>query len=198
MVLFERKLREGIHTGLIVVAFRRWRRCQVVSGHRYRTGLDLIEVESVDIVRPADIDSRQATEAGYATVEDLLNDLRGDANLPLYRIRLRRIDEPDPREQLAAAADMTTDELASLSVRLARLDRSGRNGPWTTAVLTLIAQRPATVSTVLADSMGWERQDFKQHVRRLKGLGLTISLDIGYRLSPRGEAYLQRMNVSLS
>jgi hypothetical protein len=192
-MLFERRLREGIHAGLIVVAFRRWRRCQVVSGHRYRTGLDLIEVESVDVIRPADIDLRQATEAGYVTVKDLLNDLRGDESLPLYRIRLRRVDESDPRQQLAAAADMTADELASLSARLARLDRSGRHGPWTMAVLTLIAERPATVSTVLADAMGWERQDFKLHVRKLKELGLTISLDIGYRLSPRGEAYLQRI-----
>jgi len=197
-VLFERKLREGIHTGLVVVAFRRWRRCQVVSGHRYRTGLDLIEVEGVDIVRPADIDSRQATEAGYGTVDDLLDDLRGDASLPLYRIRLRRVDEPDPREALAAAADMTAGEFASLSVRLARLDRSGRHGPWTMAVLTLIAERPEIVSTLLADAMGWERQDFKLQVRKLKELGLTVSLDIGYRLSPRGEAYLERVKAGVS
>ena len=198
-MLFERRLREGIHAGLVVLAFRRWRRCQVVSGHRYRTGLDLIEVESVDVVRPADIDSRQAIEAGYATVDDLLTDLRGDASLPLYRVRLRRVGEPDPREQLAAAAEFTADELASLSARLARLDRSGRNGAWTAAVLLLIAERPGTVSTVLADAMGWERPDFKLQVRKLKDLGLTISLDIGYRLSPRGEAYLrQRLDVGVS
>jgi hypothetical protein len=197
-VLFERKLREGIHAGLIVVAFRRWRRCQVVSGHRYRTGLDLVEVESVDVVRPADIDSQQATEAGYAAVEDLLNDLRGDASLPLYRIRLRRVAEPDPRQVLAAAAGLTAAEFASLSARLARLDRSGRHGPWTMAVLTLIAERPEIVSTLLADAMGWERQDFKLQVRKLKELGLTISLDIGYRLSPRGEAYLQRATAGVS
>jgi len=29
-------------------------------------------------------------------------------------------------------------------------------------------------------------------VRQLKGLGLTISLDVGYRLSPRGKAFLAR------
>jgi hypothetical protein len=31
---------------------------------------------------------------------------------------------------------------------------------------------------------------FKRRVRRLKELGLTISLDVGYRLSPRGRAFL--------
>lgn len=34
-MLFERRLREGIHEDRIVLAFRRWRRCQVVAGHRY-------------------------------------------------------------------------------------------------------------------------------------------------------------------
>jgi hypothetical protein len=41
--------------------------------------------------------------------------------------------------------------------------------------------------------MGWDRQDFKLHVRRLKELGLTRSLEVGYRLSPRGESYLNHL-----
>jgi hypothetical protein len=35
-----------------------------------------------------------------------------------------------------------------------------------------------------------ERLPFKANVRKLKALGLTESLDVGYRLSPRGEALL--------
>ena len=35
-----------------------------------------------------------------------------------------------------------------------------------------------------------ETLPFKARVRRLKALGLTISLDVGYRLSPRGKAIL--------
>ena len=73
------------------------------------------------------------------------------------------------------------------------MDSSSSRGPWTGAVLALIADRPGAVSTVLAEAMGWERQDFKLHVRRLKGLGLTLSLDVGYRLSPRGESYLRHL-----
>jgi biotin operon repressor len=45
-------------------------------------------------------------------------------------------------------------------------------------------------SEFLAQTLGWDRPEFKVHVRRLKALGLTISLDVGYRLSPRGQAYL--------
>ena len=187
---FEQRLRDGIHSGAVVVAFRRWKRSQVVPGGRYRTGIDIVEVESVDVVEPSSVDAAQAREAGYATVGELLADLRGDPALPVYRIRLRRIEGPDPREELARAGRLSEADVAAITARLARMDRSSSRGPWTLAVLALIADRPGTVSTVLAEAMGWERQDFKLHVRRLKELGLTISLDVGYRLSPRGVSYL--------
>ena len=192
-MLFERRLREGIHEGRIVLTFRRWNRCQVVAGHRYRTRSDIIEVDAVDLVTPQDIDAGQASEAGYATVKELVADLRGDEKTPLYRVRFHRVDEPDPRDELASQSELTNQELAALTAQLTRMDNSGSRGPWTSAVLTQIADHPATVSTVLAGTLGWDRQDFKLHVRRLKQLGLTISLDVGYRLSPRGEAYLQHI-----
>jgi biotin operon repressor len=195
-VLFERRLREGIHEGRIVLMFRRWNRCQAVAGHRYRTGSDIIEVDAVDLVTPQDIDAGQAGEAGYLTVKELVANLRGDEKTPLYRIRFHRVDEPDPRDELAAQSELTSPELAALTAQLTRMDNSSSHGPWTRAVLSQIADHPATVSTVLADTLGWERQDFKLHVRRLKQLGLTISLDVGYRLSPRGEAYLQHLRVN--
>ena len=192
---FEQRLRDGIHSGGTVLAFRRWKRSQVVPGRRYRTGIDMVEVESVDVVDPSSVDAAQACEAGYASVGDLLASLRGDPALPIYRIRLRRIDGPDPRDELAHAASLTEADVASITARLARMDSSSGRGPWTGAVLALIADRPGIVSTVLAEAMGWERQDFKLHVRRLKELGLTLSLDVGYRLSPRGESYLNSMRT---
>jgi biotin operon repressor len=115
--------------------------------------------------------------------------------LPVYRIRLRRIDGPDPRDELARAAGLTDADVAAITARLAGMDRSSSRGPWTGAVLALIAGRPGIVSAVLAEAMGWERQDFKLHVRRLKELGLTLSLDVGYRLSPRGESYLNHLRT---
>jgi hypothetical protein len=197
-VRFEQRLRDGIHSGAVILAFRRWKRRQVVPGRRYRTGTDMVEVESVDVVEPSSVDAAQAREAGYANAGELLADLRGDPALPVYRIRLRRIDEPDPRDELARAASLTEADIVTITGRLARMDRSSSHGPWTGAVLALIADRPGIVSTVLADAMGWERQDFKLHVRRLKELGLTLSLDVGYRLSPRGESYLNFLRTPVS
>jgi len=189
-VLFEKRLRDGIHSGQITLAFRRWQRSQVVAGHRYRTGLDLVEAVAVDVIAAGDIDSAQARAAGYATIEELLDGLRGSPDLPLHRVRFRRLDETDPRDALAAAAALTEDEIASVAARLARMDEASKRGPWTIAVLGQIADRPGVSSAVIAGALGWVRADFKLHVRRLKELGLTISLDVGYRLSPRGAAYL--------
>jgi hypothetical protein len=191
---FEQRLREGLHQGVITLAFRRWKRTQVLAGRRYRTGSGLIEVVAVDVVKLADLDPAQARDAGYATVDELTADLRGDETLPLYRIRFRRTGEPDARDEMAGAATLTAGELATLTARLARMDKASKRGPWSATVLAQIAGQPGTVSTVLAEEIGWPRQDFKLHVRRLKELGLTYSLDVGYRLSPRGEAYLSHVN----
>jgi hypothetical protein len=194
-VRFEQRLRDGIHSGAIVLAFRRWKRSQVVTGHRYRTGTDMVEVESVDVVEPSSVDAAQAREAGYESVGELLAELRGDPAWPVYRIRLRRIDEPDPRAELARTWSLTEADVTAITARLARMDRSSSRGPWTGAVLALIADRPGVVSTALAEAMGWERQDFKLRVRRLKELGLTLSLEVGYRLSPRGDSYLNYLRT---
>jgi biotin operon repressor len=46
----------------------------------------------------------------------------------------------------------------------------------------------------LAEGLGLEKQAFKNDVRKLKGLGLTISHSPGYELSPRGMALLRRLD----
>src|SRR5215472_12381423 len=141
-VRFEQRLRDGIHSGAIVLAFRRWKRSQVVPGGRYRTGIDMVEVESVDVVEPSSVDAAQACEAGYASVGELLAGLRGDPALPLYRIRLRRIDGPDPRDELAHAASLTEADVAAITAKLARMDRSSTAPVHGPRLLDLIADRP--------------------------------------------------------
>jgi hypothetical protein len=48
------------------------------------------------------------------------------------------------------------------------------------------------VATELAADAGLTRDIFKRNVRSLKALGLTLSQPVGYRLSPRGQAYVSR------
>ncbi len=70
------------------------------------------------------------------------------------------------------------------------MDERSSLGPWTLAALGKIAEQPGVVSTELAAQLGRERQQFKNDVRKLKKLGLTISLEDGYELSARGVAVL--------
>ena len=52
------------------------------------------------------------------------------------------------------------------------------------------AEVERVVSTALAELLGRERPALKTDVRKLKRLGLTESLEVGYELSPRGRAFL--------
>src|SRR4029450_11925802 len=96
-------------------------------------------------------------------------------------------------EPLRQADALPEEELAGLRTRLERLDRAARDGPWTVATLELIGDRPGVRAADLAVAAGRERLPFKADVRKLKELGLTESLEVGYRLSPRGRALLARV-----
>jgi hypothetical protein len=189
-VLFAKWAWDGVADGSITVTFRRWKRRQAVAGHVYRTAAGRIVVTAVDVVDEAAVTDADARASGYPSAAALLGDLRGTPELPLYRIRFHAVSDPDPRDELAATATLTDDERADLDRRLDRLDRASRHGPWTRQVLELVAARPAVRAGDLAEALGRERLDFKVDVRKLKALGLTLSLPVGYRLSPRGEAYL--------
>jgi hypothetical protein len=195
---FERRLREGIADGTVTVMFRRWRRTQAVAGHRYRTGSSMIEVDAVEVVDPAAISDADARRAGYSGAAELVADLPGGPELPVYRVAFHRLAGPDPRDVLAADDTLPPEAVAALDRRLDRMDRASPAGPWTAATLAAIARHPGTRAVELAAALGRERLPFKADVRKLKNLGLTESLPRGYRLSPRGSAYLRRTGRSPS
>ncbi|HEY7105263.1 MAG TPA: hypothetical protein VH986_02555 [Acidimicrobiia bacterium] len=190
-MLFEARFWPLIADGTVTVTFRRWKRRQAVAGRRYRTGGGIVEVERVTTVAIDGITARDARRAGFASVDALVSELRGEASLPVTRVEFHVLDEPDPRAVLAATVELTTDDVAEIDRRLTRLDAASTHGPWTRATLGAIASRPATRAPDLAASFGRETAPFKVDVRKLKNLGLTLSLQVGYQLSPRGEAYLR-------
>jgi hypothetical protein len=190
-VQFEQRYGPAIADGSLTLTFRRWVRPQVIAGRRYRTAAGMLEVEAIEEIPPADITDADAARAGYPSAAALFADLRGSDATPLYRVKFHAVAGPDPRDELAAEEALTADDVAELDRRLERLDRAGKEGPWTMAVLRVIAERPAVRAPDLAASFGRDTLAFKLDVRRLKALGLTLSLRIGYRLSPRGEAYLR-------
>lgn len=189
-MLIQKRLHAGIRDGSITVLFRRWRRLQVTPGNVYRTPIGRVVVDAVERVAPSRIRRADALAAGYRTIGEAVADLRGEAGDPVYLLRLHHTDEPDPRSLLAADDALSPADVAAISGRLARMDAASGIGPWTESTLDIIRRRPAVRAGDLAEELGREMLPFKVDVRKLKNLGLTLSLEVGYRLSPRGEAYL--------
>jgi len=186
-VLLREEALNRIRSGRVSIVFRRWRYARVRAGTKLRTMIGLIEIRSVAEV--PSVDETDARLAGYDTVDALRADIPGDAAYPLFRMEVGYAG-PDPRIALRQSLP-SRDELASLIARLDKMDGSSRRGPWTRTILALIAERPATRAGDLFASAGYpDLRTFKRDVRRLKELGLTESLDVGYRLSPRGAAVL--------
>jgi hypothetical protein len=194
--LFNQRFWAPIADGSITVTFRRWRARQVVAGRRYRTPAGFIDVDAIDETTIDAITADDLARAGYASVDALAADLRGGPDTPLYRIEFRFVGGPDPRADLAADAALSGEDVAALTARLERLDRASAWGPWTRATLEVIESHPAVRAGDLAESLGRERAPFKLDVRKLKALGLTISLERGYELSPRGQEYLDRVRTA--
>ena len=189
-MLFEQRFWSGLADGSVTLTFRRWKRQQVVAGHRYRTPGPILEVDSVDVVAPESVTDAEARRSGYEDAATLRAGLRGSNELPLYRIAFHVVEGPDPRAELAATSALSRADRAEIDRRLDRLDRASSHGAWTRSTLQAIGEHPATRAADLAESFGRETQSFKADVRKLKNMGLTISLDIGYQLSPRGVSYL--------
>ncbi len=149
----------------------------------------MIEVDAVDAVDLSSIGDADARRAGFTSAAALLDEL-GDAG-PVTRVRFHHVGG-DPRHGLAADDHLDDAALRELDRRLARLDGARTERPWTQATLDAIAVGPGVRAADLATALGRSRDELKRDVRKLKALGLTESLEVGYRLSPRGRAYLDR------
>jgi len=177
-VLFKLAQLQGIAAGEIDLQFRRWDRPRARAGGRQMTAVGVIAIDDVRVVKR--VSKAEARRAGFASPDQVVAALRPDGDL--YRIELH-LDGPDPRVALRETIP-TAEELAELRARLAKI-------PWALDYLRAIQRNPEVRAPDLAASFGVETRVFKPRVRRLKELGLTISLSPGYRLSPRGEAFLK-------
>ena len=194
-MLFPKRVWAGLADGSVTVAFRYWKRPTVKGGGTLHSPVGVLAIDSVERVVLRAITAADARAAGYESRARLLADLakyRAPGTV-LYRIALRYEGE-DPRRALRESDQIGPAELQQVQSRLARLDRASSHGPWTKDVLRLICDNPGTLAADLATRRGLEKLPFKSDVRKLKALGLTESLRVGYRLSPRGRAVLQALD----
>ena len=178
----------GIADGTVTLAFRRWDTPRMRPGSTQRTGAGVIRIESVDEVDPATLTEDDAIRSGVRSLDELLRLLERRPGARVYRMRVCPAG-PDPRVALREQAELSDDDRRALDERLDRWD-AARAEPWTRALLRLIAENPGVRAPDLAASLGRETMPFKRDVRRLKELGLTCSLPVGYEISHRGRAYL--------
>jgi hypothetical protein len=185
-MLIKDEVVEKIRTGQITVLFRRWSRPGAKAGGSQMTQGGVVGIDTVEVVTEADITDADAVASGYADRDDLIAHLnyREDA---IYRIGVRWVGE-DPRIAMREGVDDS--DIAEIVAKLEKMDRTSKRGAWTQSYLEVIRDMPATYSGLLANYLGISQADFKPWVRKLKALGLTESLEVGYRLSPRGEKVL--------
>jgi hypothetical protein len=198
MLLFSSRFHAGLVSGAITLTFRLWDRARVRPGMRYRCHpIGVLEVDAVDRVTVGAITEEEARRAGLADRAELLGYMGERAaeplapDTPVFRIALHHAGDGD-RVPGALDADLSDEAVREIAQRLARLDASSRAGPWTDQTLGLIEAHPRTAASRLARSVGRETAPFKADVVKLKKLGLTQSFEVGYEISPRGRAFLDR------
>ncbi len=185
-MLFPNSLHDGLRSGAVTLTVRRWTRPQAKVGGRYRTGGGLLEVDAIERVPASAVTDADARRCGSADRDTLWAAIGVESEDDLvYRIELHRVGEV-PVDPLPLDDTLTDEDVAALDRRLDKM------GDWAVETLHLIEAHPARRAGDLADLVGRERLAFKADVRKLKRLGLTESLEVGYRLSPRGVAYLRR------
>jgi hypothetical protein len=175
LVLIRRPVLDEIVAGTVTLAFRRWRRPTVRAGSTLRTAVGVLAIDAVDQVTR--VTAAEARAAGYDSVASLMSFVDSRPDGALYRIRLRYVGE-DPRVGLRSDVDVSGVSLPDKAI----------------ALLRLIGDNPGVRAADLAEQVGRPKPAFKADVRKLKEKGLTESLEVGYRLSPRGEAYLKRLS----
>ena len=177
---FDTQGSRGILAGQITVSFRNWKRPHAAVGGVYRLRPSgAVKVTGVRTVRLCDIEADDLRRSGFDSIAEVAGFLKLPESAKVTRVELELTDET-PDKPLP---ELNADEVVT---RLQATDRRSA-APWTADVLALIRAHPATRAGDLAPRMGSETPAFKANVRKLKRLGLTQSLETGYRLTDLGE-----------
>jgi hypothetical protein len=178
----------AIKSGTLTLAFRRWKKPSVKRGSILTTSICRISIDDVSVIEEDTITAKDAKRAGFESKEELiqlLNKHPGD----LYKVALSYHSE-DPRIELRQQK-LTEEMFEQLKKKMERLDQ-GSDGPWTKSVLQAIKHHPHLRAADLCDKVGMEKMKMKLNIRKLKNLGLTISHEVGYEISPLGKEFLKR------
>ncbi len=192
-MLFKADLHERIRSGEIGCTVRIWQSPHVKLGGRYALGAGAVVVDKIHEASLDDITPALARKCGFPSLVELLKIAKHGAGERVFVIDFHYDAQGGTRARPETGA-VSAGQLAVLVRRLEAMDRRSEIGAWTVATLRAIEARPGVLAAKLARSFGRPRDEFKRDVRKLKNLGLTLSLEIGYRLTPKGEALLASLD----
>ena len=191
-MLFKIQHLQGIQSGTVSLAFRKWPRPLVKKGTLQKTRIGLVEIQDIEQVNRKEITRSDAIKSGFESLEDLLKILDSKKSGQIYRMKVRYYSE-DPRIALRNNETLSEEEFSMLKNKLERLDKYSKQGDWTLKILEAIEQNPQLRALDLAQGLGMEKDWLKPNVRKLKNLGLTVSHGVGYSISPRGKVFLKKL-----
>ncbi len=196
-MLFKQAHLTGIAAGRITRAFRKWTRPTVKEGGTLTCAVGVLAIDEVAAIDRAEVTEAHAQQAGFDSAAALWAELDKRKPAPLYRVTFRLVGE-DPRVALRQDTAWTAGAVDEMRAWFARLDERSPDGPWTDKVLRTVAANEQVRAPTLADQIGMQTKLFKDRVRKLKGKGLTESLPIGYRISPRGRALMAKLGLEVA
>ncbi len=188
-MLLPNVIAQGIVAGTVTRVYRRWDRPRAKPGGSQVTKFGVVGIDSVREI--PDIAALTETDALACGERDLASLTKWLMRRPDDRIFEVTVHHAGADPRLALREELPDQaELLRIDKALDRLDAVKPSGPWTRFILGWIRDNPAVVSKVLAALLDRDLQPMKIDIRKMKALGLTISLEVGYQLSPRGETYL--------
>ncbi len=195
-MLFKQIHLNGIKSGKITLAFRRWKKLSVKSGTLLHTSIGIIKIGAIEPIKEIDITEKDAMNAGFENKVQLLESLSDLDNGIIYKIKVGYHYE-DPRIKSREQTDISQQEFDFIIEKLNSLDKYSRKGEWTIKVLLTIKDNPNLNAIGIAKLTGFEKEWLKLNIRKLKNLGLTISHTVGYELSPKGKVYIEKLGQKL-
>ena len=189
-MLIKHAILQRIVAGEIDLAYRRWKRPTVKAGGTLRTAVGELAIDDVTTVTVDAITEAEARRAGYTDLEELKAELSKRPEGNLVRVALRYQGD-DQRTKLRNDATLSDLECAEVIERIGRLGKSIPIPDLSLTILRWIEAWPERRAQDLADEIGADKAKLKNHIRKLKELGLTESKQTGYQLSARGQRVLR-------
>ncbi len=191
-MLFKQKYLTLIADGTVNIAFRKWKKPTVKTNGTLITPIGQLKILEVQQIDYSLITENEANAAGYQSQQELDKELSAKTEGDLYKITFELLGD-DPRIALRETNEISEEEFSKIKNKLERMDSSGPIKGWTLKVLNSIKDHPEKRAGDLAEDLGYDKMWLKPSIRKLKGMGLTISLPVGYKLSPRGKEVLNRL-----